>query len=65
MKKLVMIVSVVGGLLAGCVYEDPYYRDRGAYDSRNRGTYDPYYRDRDGDGVRNRQDRYPSDPRRY
>ena len=64
MKSLIVLLMVAGSLLAGCVVEEPGYRDRdGARYQDRDGTR--YNRDRDGDGVPNRQDRRPDDPRRY
>jgi hypothetical protein len=72
MKSLIVLLMVAGSLLAGCVVEEPGYRNRdGArYDgARSSGDRDrdgiPNRADRDGDGVRNSQDRRPDDPRRY
>ena len=67
MKKLVILLIAIAGLLSGCVaYEVP-IRDGGArHADRDRdGVPDRVDRDRDGDGVSNRQDRRPNDPRRY
>lgn len=56
MKCLIVLFMVAGSLLAGCVVEEPGYRDRdGAR----------YERDRDRDGAPNRYDRRPDDSRRY
>ena len=61
MKKLTVLMLVLGSFLSGCVaYEVPvtstgYYSDRDGY--RNR--------DRDGDGVPNRYDSRPNNPNRY
>lgn len=67
MKKLVVVLIAIGGLLSGCVaYEEP-RGDRGASrgDRDRDGVPNRVDRDRDGDGVVNRQDRRPDDPRRY
>lgn len=69
MKKLpVLVLMVVGALMSACVaYEVP-NRDGDGYqrghreDDRNRM---PPRADYDRDGVSDRQDRHPSDPRRY
>jgi hypothetical protein len=68
MKKLTVLLLVLGSFLSGCMaYEvdvpvassrDGYYYDR---DGAPAGAY----RDRDGDGVPNRFDRRPDDSRRY
>ena len=63
MKKIVLLLAAVSGLLAGCVYYDEPYRT-GYYDGGNRGYYYGN-RDRDGDGVPNRYDRRPDNPYRY
>jgi len=74
MKSLIVLLMVAGSLLAGCVVEEPGYRNRdgarydGARSSGDRdrdGVPNRADRDRDGDGVRNNQDRRPDDPRRY
>ena len=68
MKKRVMVLIAIGGLLSGCVVYDVPIRDGRAqhYGDRDRdGVSDRVDRDRDGDGVPNRQDRRPDDPRRY
>ena len=55
MKKLTVLLLVLGSMLAGCVaYEVPVSSGLGYYD-----------RDRDHDGVPNRFDRRPNDPSRY
>lgn len=69
MKKLVLSMMAVGGLLSACVaYEVP-VQDRGEHsrvrDQDRDGVPDSRDRDRDGDGIRNREDMYPNDPRRY
>jgi hypothetical protein len=65
MKKLTLLMVVLGSMLSGCVaYEVPvttsgYYGDRS-------GPRDGYRnRDRDGDGVPNRYDARPNNPTRY
>ena len=62
MKKLAVVLIVIGGL-SGCVV---YPVERG---NQHRGYHDRdgvvRDRDRDGDGVRNRHDRRPDNPRRY
>lgn len=64
MKKLAVVLIVVGGL-SGCVvypldggHEHRSYRDRDGVGHRSD-------RDRDRDGVPNRYDRRPDNPRRY
>jgi hypothetical protein len=71
MKKLAVVLMAGVSLLAGCVaYEVPDH-DRGEHsrirDQDRDGVSDRMDRDRDGDGdgIRNREDRRPSDPRRY
>ena len=63
MKSLIVLLMVAGSLLAGCVVEEPGYRNRDG--ARYDGARSSGDRDRDGDGVRNNQDRRPDDPRRY
>lgn len=60
MKILIALLLVAGSLLAGCVVEEPGYRDRDGYRDGAR-----YNRDRDGDGVPNRVDRAPDNPYRH
>jgi len=62
MRKLVLLLIAVGGLLSACVLVP---EDRGYYDRDRDGVRDRVDRDRDGDGVPNRRDRRPDDPRRY
>jgi hypothetical protein len=66
MKKLAVVLIVIGGL-SGCVAYPverghPY---RGYHDRDRDGVANRMDRDRDGDGVRNRYDRRPDNPRRY
>jgi hypothetical protein len=56
MKKLVLTLLVIAGMLSGCFY-DP-NRDR-----HHDGVYHGH--DRDGDGVPNRDDSRPNNPNRY
>jgi len=56
MKKIIVCLLIVSGILSGCVVE-PLHR------SDYRGGYG--YRDRDHDGAPNRYDRAPDNPRRY
>lgn len=70
MKKLAVLLIVLGSTLAGCVaYEVPVTTGRGYYDRdgyRDRDGYPSHRnRDRDGDGVPNRYDNRPSNPNRY
>jgi hypothetical protein len=61
MKKLAILLIVLGSLLSGCVVHDgPAYRDRDGDGVPNRVD-----RDRDGDGVPNRYDGRPANPNRY
>ena len=70
MKKLAIVLTVIGGLLSGCIaYEVPgpgpgprHARDR---DRDRDGVPDRADRDRDGDRVPNRADRRPDNPGRY
>ena len=69
MRKLAVLLIVIGGLLSACVAYVPnrdgrYYGDRDRDRDRD-GVPDRVDRDRDGDGVSNRRDRRPDDPRRY
>ena len=65
MKKLALVLVMMGGL-TGCVAypvhtdRDYRYHDRDRDGARHRAD-----RDRDGDGVPNRYDRRPNDPRWY
>lgn len=80
MKKLFIVLAVMGGILSGCVgYVNPYgnesgYRNRTVHrsdDGSHRGDRDRdgvpnrIDRDRDGDGVPNRDDSRPNNPNRY
>ena len=58
MKKVIVCLLIVSGLLSGCVIEPAYRGD-------HRGGYGYRDRDRDRDGVPNRHDRAPDNPRRY
>jgi hypothetical protein len=60
MKKIVLLLVVASGMLAGCVVDDGSYRTGYYDDGRSYGS-----RDRDGDGVRNRNDSRPDNPYRY
>lgn len=56
MKKLILVMLAVAGMLSGCVAYDPHPGPRdGAYRDH----------DRDGDGIRNRDDARPNNPSRY
>jgi hypothetical protein len=64
MKKLAVLLTVLGTTLAGCVaYEVPVTTTR--YYDRPAGAPAYGYRDRDGDGVPNRWDARPNNPNRY
>ena len=65
MKKLAIVVVVLGSLLAGCIAV-PVSDGRGFSRDRDRdGVPNRYDRDRDVDGGRNSQDRAPNNPNRY
>lgn len=67
MKKLSVLLLVLGSMLSGCVaYEVdvPVASSRGYYYDRD-GVPARAYRDRDGDGVPNRWDARPNNPMRY
>jgi hypothetical protein len=64
MKKLAILLTVLGSSLAGCVaYEVPVETTYSHYDRQGAPAY--RYRDRDGDGVPNRWDARPNNPYRY
>ena len=69
MRKLVILLIAIGGLLSGCVAYEVQGRDGGAHHADRAHDRDRVPnradRDRDGDGVSNRQDHRPDDPRRY
>ncbi len=74
MRKLFILLAVIGGILSGCVvpYDSGYGNrqhhrtDDGAYRDRDRdGIPNRRDRDRDGDGVPNRNDSRPDNPYRY
>ena len=68
MKKLAVVLTVLAGLLSGCVaYQPapPRHHDYGYRDRDRDGVPNRYDRDRDNDGVPNAYDRRPNDPRRY
>ena len=67
MKKVTILLLVLGSFLAGCVaYEvEVPVASRGGYYYDRHGAPAGSYRDRDGDGVPNRYDRRPDDSRRY
>ena len=66
MKKLTVLLAVLGAFLSGCVaYEvDVPVATRGHYYDRD-GRPAGSYRDRDGDGVPNRFDSRPNNPNRW
>ncbi len=53
MRKLFILLAVIGGILSGCVV--PY--DSGYGNRQHHRTDDGAYRDRDRDGIPNRRDR--------
>jgi hypothetical protein len=70
MKKLMLSLAAIGGLLTGCVAVP--LSDAGVYvtgTARSGPAAHPQgqgrSRDRDGDGVPNRHDRRPNNPYRY
>jgi hypothetical protein len=71
MKKLAILLVVIGGLSSGCIpiVEGPSRGGGGGgvhrSDRDRDGVPDRMDRDRDGDGVSNRNDRRPNDPHRY
>jgi len=62
MKKLALLLIVLGSLVSGCVAYDTPYRDRGMNRGDREGGHDRMERDHDRDGG---MDRRLSDPRRY
>jgi len=66
MKSIIIALTVVTALAAGCVVVPaPSHREEVRRDRDHDGVPNRADRDRDGDGVRNRDDRRPDDPRRY
>jgi hypothetical protein len=64
MKRFIVLMMVVGGLLTGCVVEERGYGYRDGARYQDRDDARSRDRDRDRDGVTNRYDRRPDDPRR-
>jgi hypothetical protein len=65
MKSILIALTVVTALAAGCVVvPEPSHREGAHHDRDRDGAPDRVDRDRDGDGVRNRDDRRSDDPRR-
>lgn len=65
MKKLTVLLLLLGSFLSGCVaYEVDVPVARNGYYYDRDGRPAASYRDRDGDGVPNRWDRAPGNPYR-
>lgn len=66
MKKLLIVLAALSGILSGCVIHPAHYEDSRGYRGDHHGTHRGLYRgDRDRDGIPNRWDRYPNNPYRY
>lgn len=66
MKKLVVALIAMCGLLSGCVVHPAHYDDSRGYRGDRHGEHRGMHRgDRDHDGIPNRWDRRPNNPYRY